>query len=60
VTALAVVLGGAVSLEAAPLGERPVLLRGLGEDLLHPESLLRRHIVFSEGGRRRGRGRGLG
>jgi hypothetical protein len=46
VPALAVVLNGAVGLEAAPLGKGPVLLGGLGENLLHPESLLGRHIII--------------
>ena len=45
VPALGVVFDSAISLEAAPLGEGPVLLGGLGENLLHPESLLGRHIL---------------
>ena len=43
VAALGVVLDGAVSLEAAPLGEGTVLLLLLGEDLLDAEGFLGRH-----------------
>lgn len=43
VTPLGVVLDLSVRLQTEPLGNGPVLARGLGEDALRAESLLGRH-----------------
>lgn len=45
VTPLGVVLDLIVSLETEPLGDRPVLSAGLGQDPLGAECLLGRHLL---------------